>query len=235
VVSAGRGNNAGTCGSAGTACACEEASMSSKVIAPTLALLLITAAHGAKAQDLAFDQLSVEHGLASPWVLAILKDSSGFVWIGTSDGLHRFDGRRVVRYKVAPKPDARWKSSMVQYLHEDRKGRLWLALADGVQRYDREHDRLEHVALADAQGPDFVQGIAEDASGTLWFAAGRGLVSLDPETGRSRRFFGGSATPGPEDVINSVLADRRGALWLLRAASACGFPSTRPTPARRST
>jgi PAS domain S-box-containing protein len=180
---------------------------------PTLALLLAAGASSVQSQDLVFDHLSVEDGLSRAWVSAVLKDSRGFIWIGTSEGLDRFDGQRILVRKAVPKPGGRLNSAMVQYLHEDRKGRLWLAMADGVQRYDRERDRLEHVTLADTRGPDTVQGIAEDAQGRLWFAAGRGLVSLDPETGASRRYLVDPGQRAAADVI-SVLVDRKGQLWV---------------------
>jgi PAS domain S-box-containing protein len=179
-----------------------------------LTVALVAGTHTALAQDLVFHHIGVEDGLSRAWVQAVLKDSRGFVWFGTQQGLDRFEGQRIVEYKVAtPRPGARLNSASVQTLYEDRQGRLWVGLADGVQRYDRERDRLEHVFLDDPERIDTVQGIAEDSSGRLWFAAGTGLVSLDPESGETRRYLVEEARQ-PGGTILAVLFDRSARMWV---------------------
>ena len=47
----------------------------------------------AASESVAFGRLTSEQGLSNNWVLAVLRDSQGFLWVGTEDGLNRYDGR----------------------------------------------------------------------------------------------------------------------------------------------
>ena len=58
-----------------------------------------TKSHPSHGQDLRFDHLTTEDGLSSNEVLCILQDSHGFVWIGTFNGLNRYDGHTITVYK----------------------------------------------------------------------------------------------------------------------------------------
>ena len=101
----------------------------------------------ASAQDIQFEHLTTEQGLSSNIVWSVLEDSHGFIWIGTMDGLNRFDRQvepgsasaQFTRFKYDPTdPDSLSHSSVVSIV-EDRSGTLWFGtLARGLNRFDRE-------------------------------------------------------------------------------------------------
>ena len=85
-----------------------------------------------------FDQITTEHGLSNNRVNAILKDSKGFMWFGTADGLNRFDGNEFKIYKYNPDDSTSISGNNVISLCEDRKGNIWVGtFGDGLNRFDR--------------------------------------------------------------------------------------------------
>jgi streptogramin lyase len=155
-------------------------------LAPTL--LLLAASTGAAAGGLeSIDALS---GRA---VRAIAQDSRGFLWIGTEDGLTRYDGLRIVRYLPGRRITA---------LHEQRGGLLWAGTASGLYRLD--DDGASFVA-EELPGAPRVHDLLEGDDGALWIATANGLY---------RR--GASATPidlGGEPAALEL--DAVGNLWVL--------------------
>jgi PAS domain S-box-containing protein len=181
----------------------------------SLVTLLALGARSVQSQDLVFGHLSVEDGLSRTWVRSLLKDSRGFLWIGTESGLDRFDGQRIVEYQPVRGDAHSLAGGRVNALFEDRRGRLWIGTLGGLQLYDRDLDRFDLVALPEAAGPDTILGIAEDASGQIWVATGRGIAILAGDPARSRRLL-----PIPNDPaslasanVRSILVSRTGEVW----------------------
>ena len=71
----------------------------------------------------------------------ILEDQFGFVWIATTSGLWRYDGRKFKNYKRNPKDSTSITDSYVRCLYEDSKGTLWVGTyGGGLHKYNRECD-----------------------------------------------------------------------------------------------
>ncbi len=94
--------------------------------------------------NLSFNHLTVNDGLSVGVSNCILKDSKGYIWISTFDGLNRFDGIECKSYKNAPK-DANSISGTVFYnIFEDSKRNLWIGSNDGLNFYDRKLNQFKH-------------------------------------------------------------------------------------------
>jgi ligand-binding sensor domain-containing protein len=105
---------------------------------------------------LRFDHLTVEDGLSHTGVMAIRKDSHGFVWVGTPDGLNRYDGSAFVTYRSDPQDPNSLASSIGGVLYEDRQRRLWVGSSwsgAGVSLLDREHERFRRFVPAPGKRP----------------------------------------------------------------------------------
>ncbi|MCB0588707.1 MAG: hypothetical protein KDD06_25675, partial [Phaeodactylibacter sp.] len=92
---------------------------------------------GLYAQPVRFDQLNVEHGLSQNTVNCIIKDSRGYLWIGTNDGLNRYDGYQFAVFRHLKQDSSSLSDNKVYALLEDRAGRLWVGTKNGLNRYDR--------------------------------------------------------------------------------------------------
>ncbi len=74
-----------------------------------------------------FDNYTVEDGLSESAIDCVVQDSQGFVWIGTEDGLNRFDGYSFRIYRHDPQDPNSLSSSSIRDLHADDDGLLWIA------------------------------------------------------------------------------------------------------------
>src|SRR5262245_6867405 len=116
----------------------------------------------------------VERVTALPQVTfrAILQTRDGYLWIGTYNGLIRFDGVRSIKFDVA---NTRALSSDAVYvLHEDRSGDLWIGTDDGgLIRY--RAGEVQSFGATQGLAANEVRAICEDRDGRLWVGTRRGL------------------------------------------------------------
>ena len=138
-----------------------------------------------------FLHLSQEDGLSQNAGLAFLQDSRGFVWIGTQDGLNRYDGHTFTVYKNDPDNPTSLSYNSINALMEDRDGNIWIGTwGGGLNRFDprtQQFTRFQH----DPNNPisvsnDNVTSLQQDTAGTIWVGTLGGLDRLDPHPTASR-------------------------------------------------
>lgn len=123
------------------------------------------------------------NGLPHNRANAVLQNRQGFVWIGTEDGLARYDGYTFRRFafpeEIRSQPD-------FYLLHEDRRGLIWGTTSDGVGQFDPETESLSFFPpdpeLAIAKGDFGSFEFVEDAD-NLWLSSPYGLLRLDEGDG----------------------------------------------------
>jgi signal transduction histidine kinase/CheY-like chemotaxis protein len=160
-------------------------------------------------------QFSVFDGLPSNRVNAIAEDAQGYLWIGTRDGLARYDG---VGFRIWRVGDG-LRDNFVWTLHVDAGDRLWigtrnggLAMLDAARGGFRHYDRASHPEL----GSNNIWMLASTPDGALWIGtADAGLVRMAPD-GSLRRFVPdpGDARSLPSLGITGLRVDREGRLWI---------------------
>ncbi len=181
-----------------------------------------------------FDRLSVEDGLSHSSVWTLYQDSVGFLWLGTRDGLNRFDGYGFKVYRHDPADPGSISESEVLAILEDRRGDLWIGTrGGGLNRFLRAEERFERFrhdpADPESLSHDVVEALLEDSGGRLWIGTGGGLNRLDPAARRPARLGPGGRRPfrfqrflhDPEnpgslsaDAVWELYQDRRGDLWV---------------------
>ena len=220
---------------------------------PLIVLLFVAivstgSAHGdqserwAKLADPVFQHYTPDNGLPNLSVTALAQDGDGFIWVGTQDGVARWDGYRFRSYKPDRKDPTALPDNSIVRLHVDLRGRLWIGTsAGGLARYDRNRDGfVTYAATPGGLSNPNVTAIADDGRGGLWVGTGGGLDHLDPETGTIRSLHHDESTPGslPAGQILAVLTDRGGRLWVgtdtglaRRDADTDAFVPVSPDPA----
>lgn len=92
---------------------------------------------------MAFDRFSVEDGLCSNFISCIFQDSRGFLWVGTDDGLNRYDGYQFKQYRhEESNPQSLLQSNTLQVV-EDRQGHIWVLCTSGLSEIDPETNTIE--------------------------------------------------------------------------------------------
>ncbi len=176
------------------------------------------------AQDgLVFSHFGVRDGLSQGSVNCILQDSKGFVWIGTQDGLNRFDGYTCKIYKHDPADPRTINDNWVLTIAEDSAGVLWVRTMNGamLNRFDRvsesfspvPRDSVRHTMVQS----NSVKAEHDDPDGTRWRGTlGGGLTRTDPRTGATTTFKHDLKDPASliDDRVYSIHRDRNGTLWV---------------------
>ena len=161
-------------------------------------VLLFWGAHPAFLQSQApppavFDHLSPEDGLSDSTTLAIAQDDQGFIWLGTQNGLNRYDGSDFVVYTHDPDDQNSLSHNLVTSIYPDDEGALWVGTrGGGLSRLDLKTDRwtvFQHdPANPQTLSSNQINAIEADDSGTLWISTNNGLNSFDPGTGLVVRY-----------------------------------------------
>jgi signal transduction histidine kinase/ligand-binding sensor domain-containing protein len=135
--------------------------------------------------DLFFNRYSTDDGLSQASVNAILKDSKGFMWFGTDDGLNRFDGNQFRVYKKKPGDSTTITGNTIETLWEDSLARIWVGTSEGLSIYDRHLEKFKSYYV---KGLDFYScfDLRMDVfNKRIWMAAGvNGLFYFDLRTER---------------------------------------------------
>lgn len=164
------------------------------------------------APSLSCDRVTVTEGLPNPDVRAMVQDGRGFMWLGTADGLARYDGISMRVYRPVEKDPSSISAVYTTALALDPSGKLWVGTSEtGVNLYDPDTDQFRRFSRKDGLSSEGVTAIARDPKDRIWLAmSGGGLNRFDPATGRFTEFL-----TKPLDVpITALHADKSGTLWL---------------------
>ncbi len=118
-----------------------------------------------------FEQLTTADGLPENSVTAMIEDHLGFIWLGTRNGLVRYDGVTMTTFQNNPKDPYSLKARAISYLYEDRRGDIWVGCIGGLYRFERATERF--IAYAPTgentiSSKDAVWSIHEDKYGSFW-------------------------------------------------------------------
>ncbi len=149
-------------------------------------------------------------------ISSVCQDEQGFLWLGTSAGLARYDGYRFVFFQAPADGGASPAPTAILPVTPARNGDLWLGTnGQGLLAFSKDTQTITRF-LDQAQGsplpPDgIVLAVQEDAGGDLWIGTrSQGLFRFDP---KSRTLAPFPLDPEIE-VIWDVLADRAGSIWV---------------------
>ncbi len=133
-------------------------------------------------------------GLSANLIYAMTYDSKGRLWIGTNDGLNRYNGDGTfAHYKNDPADIQTLTSKIIRELHVDSKGVLWIATnGGGVNQYDETTDSFRHWTKRDGLSSNVVNSILSDSLGNIWVATATGLSVMEPATNRFRPYTANS-------------------------------------------
>ena len=126
-----------------------------------------------------FDHLTVDEGLSQSTVFAITKDTDGFIWFGTRDGLNRYDSRNVKIYRNKLNDPTSLSGNGVQCFFIDNENKLWIGTSEGISIYNAVLDNFTQSKLDptvnERLSNNHVTAIASDNDGDIWIATHGGL------------------------------------------------------------
>ncbi|MDX2031976.1 MAG: two-component regulator propeller domain-containing protein [Blastocatellia bacterium] len=147
------------------------------------------------------------NGLQQNSVLSIAQSKDGYLWIGTQEGLARFDG---VKFTVYNNNNSSWvdQDTWVRSLLATRDGSIWVGTTSGLNRF--VNGSFTSYTTKSGLPHYHIQALCEDAEGAVWIGTPQGLARF-----QNNRFT--TLTIGPDQApleIKQILASRSGGLWI---------------------
>ncbi|QEC77681.1 hybrid sensor histidine kinase/response regulator [Mucilaginibacter ginsenosidivorax] len=168
-----------------------------------------------------FEHLGSAKGLSEINPNCIIQDSRGFIWIGTGDGLNRYDGYKFKVYRNEPTDVTTISGNYVADIAEDENGNLWIATSEGLNKFDRKTDRFSHYSHSDKNSKsipeDNISKIVLAGNGKLWLGTStKGLSLFDIKTGLCTNFKNekNKANSLSSNQVTALHKDQFGNLWV---------------------
>ncbi|MCB0565766.1 MAG: response regulator [Phaeodactylibacter sp.] len=175
-------------------------------------------------EEIRFETLTQANGLASNYTLCILQDYQGFLWVGTENGLNRFDGRNFLEFRFDPEDPQTLCDNWIATIYEDHRQRLWVGTLDGLNLLNRKSGKFERISCYDEAGKSLLVSpisLYEDSSQQLWITTRNdGLLRLSGNEQnkdiRAEVFAYGmpDSTASPSPRLRSVIHATEGKLWI---------------------
>ncbi|MGQ9896691.1 MAG: ligand-binding sensor domain-containing protein [Acidobacteriota bacterium] len=176
---------------------------------------------------------TVNEGLPTNAIFTILQTHDGYIWVGTHEGLARFDGVHFTVFNHQNTPIL--SNNRVTVLCEAPSGTLWIGTGGdrfftsggvrggGLFRYDQGH--WQRFGMDNRLPDDIINALALDPSGTLWIGTMNGLVAFDGQ--RFTHYTAGLPSPR----IGALHFDRQGTLWIGTTSGLARFQQGNIEPA----
>ena len=168
-----------------------------------------------------FHRFSLDQGLSMNFITCIGQDQQGFIWIGTADGLNKYDGYNFTTYRNQPGILGSISNSLILSVYADKKGVLYVGTNDGgLNIYNREKDiftSFTHNAEdTTSLNSNRVNAIFEDSNGILWIGTEEGLDAFDRETKTFTHYVNDPTNPNTvtSNMIRAMVEDQYGNLWI---------------------
>ncbi|MCA1991101.1 MAG: PAS domain-containing protein [Coleofasciculus sp. S288] len=192
------------------------------IISLMLLIVLCLPTQLSAAENLHFENITANDGLSQSHVLCMLQDSHGFMWMGTQDGLNKYDGYNFIVYKYNELDPYSLSDNFVVSIYEDKLETIWIGTyGSGINQFNRQtnqftrykHDPKNPHSLSNNK----VWSIFEDQIGTLWIGTDEGgLNKYDRETRQFNHYKHNPDDPKSlaNDTVLSIYEDKLGNFWI---------------------
>ena len=176
-----------------------------------LLILLFCMAPMVCAQDVSFYD---ERQIGSQIINAFCQDADNFIWLGTRQGLRRFDGSHFIAYYHSGLDSASLADNEIHSLCVDRSGCLWIGTANGLQRYVPENDNFRLVSFQGMNQKGRIHDIIQlDDGKIVCVVANAGIFWVDAQTMKGYPLLTESDVFNPSNSY-SLFEDSRKQLWI---------------------
>jgi signal transduction histidine kinase/ligand-binding sensor domain-containing protein/DNA-binding response OmpR family regulator len=167
-----------------------------------------------------FESITVEDGLPDNTAYCIFQDYLGYIWIGTENGLVKYDGYSMKVFQPEEYNNYNTNYKTLNTIYEDKNKTLWMGSNDGLHKFNRVNESFENYSYnpddTSSISNNFVFCIYEDIEDRFWVGTNNGLNLFNRDEGTFTRYYlrnGDSKSPGNAEGdqyswrINSIIED----------------------------
>jgi len=163
---------------------------------------------------------TINDGLPSKTTRCAIKDKNGFIWIGTENGLCRFDGYTFKTFVNVPGDTTTLSNNYISTIIEDKKGRIWVGTLDGLNLLDPSTEKFSRLVHQDnikgSLSNNSIWSLLADRENTIWIGTDDGFDRFIESTGKFETFRPNMSNPNAMKgkSVNAIIEDKSGFLWL---------------------
>ncbi len=180
-------------------------------------LLLFLSVSGQREEKL--QVLNIENGLSQSVVNDLLIDSKGFLWVGTQNGLNRYDGYGFKVFHNNPEDAYSVSSDYINAIAEDANDNLWIGTRTGLNKYDNRKQRFIHYGLPSNNivFPEInVRSLLVDSENFVWVLLPNYLVRINPMDEEVRIYGFSDESDDKHCIASSLYESSSGNIWFLK-------------------
>jgi signal transduction histidine kinase/ligand-binding sensor domain-containing protein len=166
-----------------------------------------------KGDNLVLYQLTEQNGLSDNQVTCFFQDSKGFMWIGTQDGLNRFDGSVIRIFKKRSKDSTEIISNYITTITEDKQQNLWIATSLGLSVFDPVKNSFHSLG-----GKEAINDFSFDKNGNLWIVRWGSITEYIPSQKKFVKYINQTSADAASlrnnNRFNKIIIDNNGRIWL---------------------
>ena len=196
-----------------------------------LAVSFLSSIAGMAQHRFSFAHYTSDNGLSQNSITAIMKDSKGYIWLGTRDGLNKFDGYNFTIYNSKPQKKKSGLSNRILTIREDKWGYIWVKTYDEiVYRVNPSTEELQQIVNPDGSVlEEKIEEMYVLPSGVVWLSTFRKellVVTTDPVTHvLSFEKFKHPGKNSGAQLIHRVEEDSQKTTWILSGGGLCAIDS----------
>ncbi|MDO6519368.1 hybrid sensor histidine kinase/response regulator transcription factor [Zobellia uliginosa] len=176
---------------------------------PTPSFSQKTEGESAIQKGLAFNRFFAKDGLPDNRVRSIYQDKKGFIWIGTMNGLCRYDGYNFKQFSKNVQGNG-IAGNWVYAIAEDEEENIWIGSTEGLSKIERNKDSILNFKTSDFLPHKEIKSLYIDQKQRLWIGTKKGLSILEIKTGKVHQFKDYPLN----NAVNVIVPDEKGHTWV---------------------
>lgn len=173
-----------------------------------------------KITDLKFNHFGLSHGLSQVTAMQLLEDDQGYIWVGTQDGLNRFNGYNFKTFRSNPEDPHSLSNGHINCMIQTSKGQIIVGTNQGLNLFDGQTESfnviLSDSSLSEGLSHNNITALLEDRQHRVWFGTENGLNLMYTDSSNFQQFS--SLAPSSQelsnDFITALFEDQEGNIWI---------------------
>lgn len=181
-----------------------------------IGLFLLTTISNAQSSRL----YTMQDGLAGSNIKSLYQDNYGFIWITSTDGLSRFDGKNFVTLKRNSNSDYSLRNNSVLEFFEDSQNNCWIGTKDGLHNFSRTENKFKHIPLLEKEDHNEMVSVSQiledpyDKNYLLIGTSGYGAFRINKTDNNKDEHWAAKILAFAGGYIDCMTIDKTGNLWI---------------------